>query len=176
MRRLIKWLQDTDVWRPIVAMLLTLLFWVMVAACVAAQPPQPYADVAPEPQPQMLECGLSGEVGADFTLACTAATATPTATAAPTATPEPAQPAFWYFWCAGDARCSSGQYRVYWDRGLSLLRCARPQGEKVDRIADGYTLREGEGEPLAWVVTGADAGNGTACEGWVPTTFLRAAE
>jgi hypothetical protein len=55
-----------------------------------------------------------------------------------------------------------------------MLRCALTAGSKVSIVADGYSLREGEGEPLAWVVTGADAG-GKACEGWTPKAFVRAA-
>ena len=177
MRRLIEWVREADIWRPIVAVLLTFGFWAMVAGCVAtAMPPTPapYADIAPEPQPQALSCGLTGGEGTAFTLQCAEPTATPAATAAPTATVEPA---FWYFWCAGDPRCSSGQYRVYWDRGLTLLRCALPQGDKVDVIAYGLSGRvPEESEELAWVVTGADAGNGNACEGWTPVAFFRAAD
>lgn len=146
--------------------------------------PSPMADVPPEPQPQILSCGLMAD-GAAFTLDCAEPTATPEATATPeptvtpeaTAIPEPtATPAFWYFWCTGDPRCSSGQFRVYWDRDLTMLRCALPVGDKVDLITYGLSGRvPEESEELAWVVTGADAG-GKACEGWTPLVFLRAAE
>lgn len=177
MQKLTEWFERTDAMRPIGAILLTFLFWAMVAGCVAvAMPPipAPYADVPPEPQPQELSCGLSGVAGATFTLTCAEPTATPTATPEPTAT---IAPAFHYFWCEGDPRCSSGQFRVYWDRPLSLLRCALPTGAKVDVIAYGLSGRTPEeSEELAWVVTGADAGNGNACEGWTPVKFLKAAE
>ncbi len=139
----------------------------ILCGCVApVTPVTPYADVAPEPQPQPLECGLSGATGETFTLTCEPAAPTPTV--APTVEPT-AAPAFYYFWCDGDTRCASGQYRVYWDRDLTMLRCALPQGDKVTVTATGYSKREGEGEPLAWVVTGA-------CEGWTPMAFLRGAE
>lgn len=127
--------------------------------------PSPYADIAPAPVPQTFECSITGD-NAAFDMACVEPSPTPTAT------PEPA---FWYFWCNGDIRCQSGQFPVTWDRNGAFLRCAQTQGAKVTLIANGYSMREGEGEPLAWVVTGADAG-GVPCEGWVPATFLRAAE
>ncbi len=148
---------------------LALFFTLLLSACVSVTPvttPSPYADIAPQPVPQVFECAISGDNSA-FDMTCTEPLPTPTATPAP---------AFWYFWCDGDARCQSGQYRVYWDRDLTMLRCALPQGDKVTLIATGYSMREGEGEPLAWVVTGALAGVDKVCEGWTPMTFLRAAE
>mgnify|MGYP007026554205 FL=1 len=137
----------------------------VLASCmpVTEVTPEPYADIAPQPVPQAFDCSITGDNDA-FDMRCL----TP-------ATPTP-EPAFYYFWCDGDQRCASGQFRVYWDRDLSMLRCALPQGDKVTLIANGYSLRVGEGEPLAWVVTGAPAGVGKVCEGWVPVTFLRAAE
>lgn len=145
----------------------------LLAACAGVTAtPSPMADVPPEPQPQILSCGLSASDGTAFRLEC----AEPTATPEPTVTPEATiEPSFWYFWCTGDPRCSSGQYRVYWDRDQTMLRCALPVGSKVDVIATGLSGRvPEESEELAWVVTGADAG-GKACEGWTPITFLRAA-
>lgn len=138
----------------------------ILCGCVApVTPVTPMSDVAPEPQPQPYTCAQTGD-STEFVLTCTEPTPTPVAT--PT-------PAFYYFWCDGDVRCASGQYRVYWDRDLTMLRCALPQGDKVTVIATGYSKREGEGEPLAWVVTGAMAGT-VACEGWTPMSFLRGAE
>ena len=137
----------------------------LLVGCTPVTAVTPYADAVPMPMPEPFACALSGD-NAAFTLECVEPTPTPTAT--PT-------PSFWYFACSGDVHCTSGQFRVYWDRDLTMLRCALPAGSKVTRIADGYSLRLGEGEALAWVVTGADAG-GKPCEGWTPETFLRAAE
>ena len=140
-----------------------LVIMILLSACQPVTPVTPYADIAPQPVPQAFDCSITGDNDA-FTMDCL----TP-----PTPTPEPA---FWYFWCDGDTRCATGQFRVYWDRDLTMLRCALQQGAKVDVITTGYSRREGEGEPLAWVVTGLPAGVDKVCEGWVPVTFLRAAE
>jgi hypothetical protein len=154
-----------------------MLVMLAIAACAGVTPtPSPMADVAPEPQPQILSCGLSAGEGTDFTLACAEPTATPeptaTATAEPTATPTEA-PSFWYLWCqAGDTTCASGRYSVKWDFALTSggERCALPTGSKVTPKA--YT-ESYEGVPIAWVVTGTDAG-GIPCAGWVPQAWLRA--
>ena len=143
---------------------LLVLVALLLSACVApVTDVTPYADVAPQAVPQEFKCSITGD-NASFTMDCT----TP-----PTPTPEPGK---WYFWCNGDARCASGQFRVYWDRDLTMLRCALGQGEQVDVIARGYSLRQGEGESISWVVTGIPAGTGKVCEGWTPTSFLKAAE
>ncbi len=158
--------------------LLVLVAFLLTACTAPVTSVTPYADVAPEPQPQALDCGLSAGEGASFTLECSEPLPTPTVEPTETMTPEPTPteaPSFYYFWCDGDARCASGQFRVYWDRDLTMLRCALTAGSKVSIVADGYSMRLGEGEPLAWVVTGADSG-GRPCEGWTPESFLRAAE
>ena len=142
---------------------LIILLALVLVACAPVTPVTPYADIAPQPVPQAFNCSITGDNDA-FDMRCT----TP-----PTPTPTPGK---WAFWCDGDSRCASGQFRVYWDRDLTMLRCALTQGAQVDRIADGYSLREGEGEALAWVVTGVAAGVDKVCEGWTPVTFLRAAE
>jgi hypothetical protein len=172
-----------SVWRLGVTFAVCALAWWAIAACAGVTPaPSPMADVAPEPQPQILSCGLSGVAGTAFTLQCAEPTATPeptptpeptaTATAEPTATPTEA-PSFWYLWCqSGDTTCASGRFPVKWDSALTSggERCALPTGSKVTPKAymDGY-----DGVPIAWVVTGADAG-GIPCAGWVRQAWLRA--
>ena len=143
---------------------LALLVAFLLCACVApVTPVTPYADVAPQAVPQEFDCSITGD-NAAFDMRCVVP---------PTPTPEPGK---WAFACEGDTRCTSGQFRVYWDRDLTMLRCALGHGEQVDVITTGYSLRVGEGEDIAWVVTGLPAGAGKVCEGWTPTSFLKAAE
>ena len=143
---------------------LIILLALLLVGCAPVTPVTSAAlDAPPDTQPDVRQCAITGDADT-LTIVCS-----------PVLTPTP-EPAFWYFWCNDDTRCASGQFRVYWDRDLSMLRCALPQGDKVTLVANGYSLRVGEGEPLAWVVTGAPAGVGKVCEGWVPVTFLRAAE
>ncbi len=157
---------NVQLWLVAVMLLVAM---VLVASCAPVHPttPAPMADVPPAPQSEPYNCTITGDNDVVVTT-CRLQT--------PTATPTP-EPAFYYFWCTGDARCSSGQYRVYWDREQTMLRCALPVGSKVDLVATGLSGRvPEESEELAWVVTGADAGNGKVCEGWTPKGFLRAAE
>jgi hypothetical protein len=180
-RRIRWWYKEQwpDVWRLGFTFAVCALAWWAIAACTSvALGPQPMADAAPEPQPQILSCGLSGVAGTAFTLQCAEPTATPeataTATAEPTATPTEA-PSFWYLWCqAGDTTCASGRFSVKWDFELGNAggneRCALPVGSKVTPKAFTESY---EGAPIAWVVTGVDAG-GVPCAGWVPQAWLRA--
>lgn len=139
------------------------LLALLLVACQPVIPVTPYADVAPAAAPQAFDCAITGDNDA-FTMDCAAP---------PTPTPTPGK---WYFACDGDARCATGQFRVYWDRDLTMLRCAAGQGEQVDVITQGYSRRQGEGEALSWVVTGIPAGTDRVCEGWTPVVFLQAAE
>ncbi len=146
----------------------------LLASCTGGVvTPAPYADLAPEPQPQELACSLAGGAGSAFTLACDEPTPTPVP--APTATAMPGI-AFWYFWCAPGAICQP--FRVYWDPQLTLLRCAidtTKNGMKVDVKATMAPERDSD-VPLAWVVTGQLLAGGEPCEGWVDQRRLAPAQ
>lgn len=141
---------------------LALMVLVSCARPVIVPPlPAPYADVAPEPQPQLMHCALAGGDAKAFTLACSEPPATPEPT--PTVAPV----AFWYFFCPPGDQCEP--FRVYWDPQRKFLRCAvdaNQSGMKVTLKAMMAPDREIMA-PLAWVVTGQLLANGEACEGWV---------
>jgi hypothetical protein len=157
-----------------------LLAVVLLSGCAGSlAQPRPAFDAAPVAPAQPLRCDMTAaSAGVGFTLACAdlPATATPAATATATsAATATAAPSFYYLWCAaGDASCAGRQAAITWDRAGQLLRCALPYGSKVTVIA----LDEGfRGDPaMAWLLTGADAGNGTPCEGWAKRQYIRAAQ
>ena len=112
------------------AMTLMLSPALLIAACMPVAPVTPVtplSDALPEPQPMPYTCAQTGD-SVGFVLTCNEPTPTPTAT--PT-------PSFWYFACSGDVRCASGQFRVYWDRDLTMLRCAVPTRSNVTCCSDG---------------------------------------
>ena len=142
---------------------IVLALMVLVSCNAVTTPPlpAPYADVAPEPQPQLMHCALAGGDAKAFTLACSEPPATPEPT--PTVAPV----AFWYFFCPPGQTCEP--FRVYWDPQRKFLRCAvdaSQSGMKVTLKAMMAPDREIM-VPLAWVVTGQLLANGEACEGWV---------
>ena len=142
---------------------IVLALMVLVSCNAVTTPPQPapYADIAPEPQPQIMHCALAGGDAKAFTLTCTEPPATPEPT--PTVAPV----AFYYFFCPPGDQCEP--FRVYWDPQRKFLRCAvdaNQSGMKVTLKAMMAPDREIMA-PLAWVVTGQLLANGEACEGWV---------
>ncbi len=156
-----------------------LLLALLLAGCAGVTTtPQPMADAAPEPQPQILSCGLSGVAGTAFTLQCAEPTATPEPT--PTVTPTPT-PSFYYLFCTPqDSLCYLTPWRIWWDANQRHLRCAMDvtvdtNGSKVTVLATIPAEAAPNGKALSWIRTGWMSG-GEVCEGWIESSRATTAQ